>query len=761
MQKVEGSTPFARSISKIAVDRPNRALRRHARRQVLRPGGPPLNARHVTIYHYAPKSALVLLLATTALGSATALRAQDSAAHQDEDDYHHPSDQQIVVTAAGLTQLDTLAGTSVVEGTELQRNLATQLGEVLAKEPGVTATGFAPGASRPVLRGFSGERVKVLVDGIGAIDASNTSPDHAVSIDPLTAERIEVLRGPAVLLFGSQAIGGAVNVIDKRIPQRVLDEPVHFDLTGSADTAYDLREAGASFDARLGGGFVFHADGTWRETDDVRIPGYVASEGLRADLLADADEEEEEGHLDEAAELREAADQRGVLPNSATETWSANTGVALFRGNSNLGVSVGIYDTNYGVPGRPGAGHHHGEEEGEEVEEEGDVPISIGLRQYRADLRGRVALGEGLFEALNVRAGYSDYVHTEFEGDEVGTVFDVEGLEGRVELVQARRGTWGGSIGAQYYTRAFRATGAEAYVLPNLTDQWALFALQEADFGPVHVELSGRFEKTKVNANTLGIERSFSAGSGAISLAHETASGLRFGVNASRVARAPSAEELFADGPHIATQAYEIGDPDLGLEKAWGFEAFVRGRIGPGTISVAAYRNSFDGYIFQQETGEEEDGLPVFQTLQRDATYSGVEGEVSYPIVDSGPFRLIGELRGDYVRATLDDGSPVPRIPPLTLAAALEARTERFDLRGEVQRTSAQDRVAMNETPTDGFTFVNASLAWKPIRGDDNVTVILQGENLFDVEGRRHVSFTKDFVPLAGRNVKLSVRASF
>jgi iron complex outermembrane receptor protein len=705
-----------------------------------------------------------LLASTVLFASAAAAQQAPAPQHQDEDDYHHPSQTQIVVSAEGLTQLDTLAGTSVVEGLELQRNMAGQLGDVLLREPGVTATSFSPGASRPVLRGFAGERVKVLIDGIGAIDASNTSPDHGVSIDPLTAERIEVLRGPAVLLYGSQAIGGAVNVIDKRIPQRALDEPFHLDIASAADTASDLREAGASLDARLGGGFVFHADGTWRETDDLRIPGFVASQQLRADLFEQADAEAEEGHLEEAEELREAAGQRGLLPNSATKTWSANTGIALFRGDSNLGVAVGVYDTLYGVPGRPGAGHHHEEgEEGEEggEEEHGDVPITIGLRQYRADVRARVALGDGMFEALNLRAGYSDYVHTEFEGDEVGTVFDVEGIESRIELVQARRGTWQGQVGAQYYTRDFRATGPEAYVPPNLTDQWAVFALQEVEVGPVHLEFALRYERTSVDANTLGIERRFNAGSGAVSVAHETERGLRFGVNLSRVGRAPSAEELFADGPHIATQAYEIGDPTLGLERAWGAEGFVRGRLGAATISLAAYRNWFSGYIYQQETGAEIDGLPVFQTLQSDANYSGLEGEISYPIIDSGPFSLIAEVRGDYVRASVEDGSPVPRIPPMSLAGALEARTELFDLRGELQWSAAQNRLAANETPTEGFTFVNASIAWKPLRGTDSVTVLLQGENLFDAEGRRHASFTKDFVPLPGRNVKLSVRASF
>ncbi|ANY19207.1 putative TonB-dependent receptor precursor [Tsuneonella dongtanensis] len=710
----------------------------------------------MTLYH--PIALRAALLASSLL--AAPAFAQDAPPRPTDDDYHSRSNDEIVVTAGGLTQLDTLAGTSVMEGIELQRSMAGQVGEVLAREPGVTASGFAPGASRPVLRGFSGERVKVLVDGIGAIDASNTSADHAVSIDPLTAERIEVLRGPAVLLYGSQAIGGAVNVIDKRIPQRRLDEPFHLDAAASADTAYNLLEGGASLDVALGGGFVVHADGSWRDTDDMRIPGFVVSPRLRAELLEEAEEEAAEGHDDEAAELREAAGLFSVLPSSFTRTWSANGGFAFFQGDSNLGVSAGIYDTLYGVPGRPGAGHAHGDE-GEAGEEEGEVPISIGLRQYRADLRGSLALGEGPFKALNTRVGYSDYTHTEFEGDETGTVFDVEGVEARAELIQNRRGTWQGSLGLQYTFRDFRATGAEAYVPPNLTDQFALFALQEVEAGPVHVELAGRYERTQVSSSPLGFARDFDAFSGAVGLAHETEQGLRFGANLSRVARAPSAEELLADGAHIATQAYEIGNPDLGIERAWGLEGFVRGRIGPGTISVAAYRTRFSGYIYQQETGDEIDGLPVLETVQRGVIYSGLEGELTYPIIDSGPFTLLADLRGDYVRASLKDGTPLPRIPPVSLLGALEARTDRFDLRGEVQRFFAQDRVAPNETPTDGFTFVNASIAWKPVTGDDTVTVLLQADNIFDVEGRRHASFTKDFVPLAGRNVKLSVRASF
>ncbi|WP_370031703.1 TonB-dependent receptor [Qipengyuania mesophila] len=683
-------------------------------------------------------------------------------ARQTDDLHDRRVDYQgkIVVTASGLKQLDLLAGTDVIEGPELQQNLAGQVGEVLVSIPGVTASGFAPGASRPVLRGFSGERVKVLVDGIGAIDVSNTSVDHAVSIDPLTAERIEVLRGPAVLLYGSQAIGGAVNVIDKRIPRRMTDEPVHVDAIVRADTATDLREFGASADVPIGSSVVAHVDGSLRESGDLEIPGFAVAPALRTALLAEADEEAEEGHLDEAEELREAADQRGFVPNTSTETWTANAGLALFKGDSTFGVSVGVYDTNYGIPGRPGAGHAHGDE-GEAGEEEGEVPVSIALRQYRADFRGDIDLGDGFFDRLKLRAGYSDYTHTEFEGDEVGTVFDVGGIEARAELVQNELGRWRGSWGLQYMARDFDAFGAEAYVAPNRTEQTALFALQEYGNGPFQVEGALRYEMTDVDSVPLGLSRSFDTLSGAIGLAYDGPRALRAGINLSRVARAPSAEELFANGPHIATQAFEIGNPDLTVERAWGAELFARGKVGDLEFNLAAFKNWFDDYMYLVETGAEEDGLPVFHYLQQDATYAGLEGEVRYTFLDTGSLNLTADLRAEYVRAKLSDGTNVPRIPPLGLMGALEVAAGRFDVRGEVEWFADQKRTAPFETATDGYTMVNASVTWHPLRGNDGITLVLKADNIFDVTGRRHASITKDFVPLAGRNISASLRASF
>ncbi|NVE95550.1 TonB-dependent receptor [Altererythrobacter sp. JGD-16] len=674
-----------------------------------------------------------------------------------ESDPHYRGD--IIVAAEALQQLDFIGGQDVVELDEIQRDLNGQLGDLLIKLPGVSATSFTPGASRPILRGLDGERVRVLVDGLGTADVGNTSADHATTIDPLTTERVEVLRGPAALLYGSQAIGGVVNVIDRRIPVAIPEDGFHVEALAAVDTATDLRSGGASLDFGLGENVVFNIGGSFRETDDVEIPGFQLSDDLRADLLADAEEEEGEGEFEEAEELREAANQKGFIPNSATETWTAHGGVGLFFGDSRVGASVSYYDTDYGLVGNPEGGHAHGEEgEGEEEEEEGEEIVTIGLEQLRVDVLGDFALGEGFLSRLKVRAGYSDYTHTEFEGPEVGTVYDTETFEARAELVQ----NGGGVIGVQFKSRDFAAAGEEAFVAPNDTTQLALFTVQEIELSErLQLEAAGRYEMVDVESDVVGVERSFDLFSGALSLVTELGEGVRAGITGSRSERAPAGEELFADGPHIATQQFEIGDVDLDTETAWGLEAFVRGDIGDASFGASVFYQDFDSFIYLNATGEEEDELPVFVYLQDDAKFFGFEADLNMPIVQTDSFDLIADLRASYVDADLDAEGGLPRIPPVSLLGALEAQFTSLDVRGEVQWFGSQDDVAEFETETDSFAFTNLYVSWRPLKDNPGVVVQLAGENLFDVTGRRHSSFTKEFVPLTGRNVRASVRLSF
>jgi len=703
------------------------------------------------------------LLPSASLTLALMLSAPAFAQNGASDDDVHTGDA-IVVTAPYVRSLDILGNVSVVEGDELARDIRGQIGDTLTRQPGVSATSFSPGASRPVLRGFSGERVKILTDGIGSIDASNTSADHAVTIDPLTVERVEILRGPAVLLFGSQAIGGAVNLFDRRIPRKAPADHVHVDAIGGYATAANDRNIGSSIDVALSPQIVAHVDGSWRKTGDTRSGGFVYAPDIRGDLLHLAEHAIEDGHADEAAELTAQANKRGKIDNTQSETWTAGGGLSLINDGGQLGISIGYFDTDYGVPDRPDTAHDHGGEDEEGGHDHGEGPVTIGMKQWRADLRGEVELGDGFFDKLRIRAGFADYKHTEFEGEEVGTIFTNQGVESRIELAQNDRGGWRGASGVQYSHRDFNAVGEEAFVPRNLTDQFALFTLQEYTAGPLGLEAAARYEKTSVRAQTVGFDRDFDSFSGALGVTYDIFEGAKFGISASRAVRAPSAEELLSNGPHIATQSFEVGDPNLKRESNWGAEASFKLKSDAFNLSLTGYSNWFDNFIYSAATGAEEDELPVFQYFQRDARVYGFEAEASARLAQIGGFNIVGDVTADMTRAKIKGAGldrNVPRIPPLRVLGGLEAQSERLDARVEVEWTDDQTRVAQFETPTDGFTLVNASLSWRPLPDARHLTLSLSANNIFDVEARRHASFTKDYVPLAGRDFRLTARASF
>jgi iron complex outermembrane receptor protein len=664
-----------------------------------------------------------------------------------EDDFH--SDEGIIVTAPYFERLDLLAGTSSLSGEELAAETEGQIGEMLTKLPGLSATSFGPGASRPVIRGSQGNRVAVLTDGIGNIDASNTSADHAVTIDALTTDRIEVLRGPAVLLFGGQATGGAVNVIDKRIPRKVPEEAAHVDaLLGYSHVSREY-SAGVSVDVPLSDRFVVHADGSYRNSGDLRIGGSLLSPTLRAEALDFAADQDALGNMVEADNARNWAAARGRLPNSDVKTWSAGVGAAFIDDGGNLGVSFNIFDTQYGIAERP--------DFAAEIEEDG---VSIDLKQYRFDLRGEVELGSGFLDKLRVRTGYADYEHVELEGGDIGTLFKSKAIETRIELVQAERTGWRGASGVQYLTRDFEAIGDEAFVPPSTTRSLGLFTLQEFSLGSFDAEVALRFDRAKLEAKTIRIGRSFDNVSAALGLGY-TIDDLKLGVNLSRTARAPSVEELFSDGPHVATQSFEIGDPTLESERSWNGEIYARYDSTRFDGTLTLYANRFGSYIYEDATGAVEDDLPVFQYFQRKARIWGIEAEASANLGHMAGFDFVVDGVADYVRTSIRGIGPAPRIPPLRLLGGLELQSEPLEIRAEVEWSDAQNRIASFETPTDSFTLVNASMTWRPFGRDKNISLIAAANNIFDVDARRAASFTKDFVPLAGRDFRVTARFSF
>lgn len=693
-----------------------------------------------------------LLAVTICLASAAPALAQQTTHDHRQDDYHERPTEDIIVTAAlPVARVDALSGVAVLKGPELIAAIRPSIGDTLVHTPGVSASSFGPSASRPILRGLEGERVRVLTNGIGSIDVSNTSADHATVVNPLLAERIEVLRGPQSLLYGSSAIGGVVNVIDRRIPNAVPDEPVHFGALAGYGSAANERSVSASADVRLGGGWVLHTDGSYSKSDDLRIGDYALTPALRSQALASS----LLPNPDPAIDFAENAEVRGTLPNTAARTWTGAVGAAYIGTGGSIGVAYSHYDSLYGVPVRFAT----------EIGQEQEGP-RLQLKQDRIDARAEITPHGALIDKIAFRFGFADYTHFELEEDgSVGTAFYNQGMEGRLEVIQAKRGGWQGVTGAQFAIRDFNVVGDEAFLPRNSSRQLGLFTLQQWELGAVKLEAGGRYENSRATAlpdagqpQFFGGERTFDAFSFSGGAAYTFRPDWKIGLNVSRTERAPAAEELFANGPHAGTEAFEIGNPNLQKERASSVEAILRGS-GPGySIEASAYHTWFSGFIYQAETGAIEDGLPVYQIGQAPARYYGFEVQGQVDVARFGDWKLSADALADYVHATIESYGPAPRIPPLRLLGGLTLNSPAWDLRGEVEHVTAQNRAAPLETSTPGYTTVNLEATWRPWGKARPLSLTLAANNLFDVDARRHASFLKDYAPLAGRDIRLTAK---
>ena len=668
------------------------------------------------------------------------------------DDPHDHTPPDIVVTGSlGQNRQDVLSGVAVVQGAALTQAIRASIGETLDKTPGVSATSFGPTASRPVLRGLQGERVRVLSDGIGAIDVSNTSADHASVVNPLLAERIEVLRGPQSLLYGSSAIGGVVNVIDRRIPLHVPQEPVHLGASASFGSAAGERALAGTVEVPLAGRLVLHADASYDKSRDLAIGGFALTPALRAEALATAASGLGDPDIDYAANAAVA----GRLPNTAARTWTAGSGLSWIGPGGMIGLAYTHTDSLYGVPIRLAAAPAEGQE----------AP-RLKLRQDRIDARAQVDAGGSLIDRLLFRFGYADYAHSELQPDgTVGTTFLNQGLEARLELTQAAHGAWKGASGVQFVNRDFDVIGDEAFLPKNGTRQLGIFSVQQLDYGALKLEAGARYEHTALTALPTPAQPQFFAGakrfdtlSGSLGASYALTPAWRIGLNLSRTERAPSAEELFPNGPHAGTEAFEIGNPALQTERAASAEAVLRGGGAGYSLEASAYYTAFSRFIFDQRTGAVEDGLPVYVNRQADARWYGFEVQGKVTLARLGGWTLAADGLADMVRATIVGVGPAPRIPPLRLLGGLGVTSTRWDIRGEVERVTAQNRTAANETPTPGFTEVNAEVNWRPWGDDRPLTFAFSANNLFNVTARRHASILKDYAPLAGRDFRLSAR---
>jgi iron complex outermembrane recepter protein len=675
--------------------------------------------------------------------------------------------QEIIVTAVPLQQtIDEVAvPVTVLDGDDLVYRRQATIGETLASEPGIRADTFGGGAARPVVRGQTSPRIRILSDGAQIQDASDVSPDHAVVAEPLLLRRIEVLRGPAALLYGGGAIAGAVNLLDNRIPESA---PV-----GGFEGVAELRGGTADRERTAVGGltvgagpFAVRAEGVYRNSDDYRVPGW------------------EERRVD------------GTFNRTRTGT----IGASWVGTDGFFGLAYTKHRSRYGVPGHDHdyeschphgtrldcGGHGHDDDDHDHHDEDDHSDVFINLRSERVDVRGEYRNPVAGIERIRLRGGFTTYRHDEIEGDDhdddhghghdhdehdAVTTFRNRGHDVRVEVEHAPIFGLRGVIGVQNSRSRLRTSGPEAFIPENVTHSTGIFLLETLETGPLRLELGARKEWQRV---TLGghddhhghdhhghdHEREarhspFSiSGAGILTLAP----GYTAALSLARAQRAPTGQELFARGVHLATSTFEIGNPDLGKETAHSIDLTFRGSQGPTTFSLGLFRNHINDYIFANTLDRFED-FRLIRYDQRDARFTGVDGMVRHQIA---PGIGIG-LFGDYVRARLTGGGDdLPRIPAGRLGTRVDLRSGPLFGDLEFYRVFEQTRIAEFETETPGYSMLNATLAYRvPLGQFGNGELFLRGTNLLNRLAFNHVSFVKESAPLRGRNLVVGLRTTF
>ncbi|KRA59213.1 TonB-dependent receptor [Caulobacter sp. Root655] len=631
---------------------------------------------------------------------------------------------EVVVTASPLAGDPDRFATIVeqVGRDQVLGNGGASLADALRNIPGVAGTGFAAGASRPVIRGMDAQRVKLAENGLSSSDVSDVGPDHGVPIDPLAAQSIEVVRGAATLRYGSQAIGGVVNVINNRIPLKPIDG-----IEGEATTAYASSaatgEGAVSIDAGQGP-FAVHLDGFGRRASNYETPD-------------------------------------GEQPNSFFRGNGYSGGASYFFGDdSRVGASGTHYEARYGIP---------------------SDDTYIRMKQDKGAFGSSFKLDQGALQRLNVDAGYADYTHSEIdpEGNVVLSTFNNKEWDGRAEALFGPTGPLSASaLGVQFQDRKFSALGEGAdYLLPTHTESGAAFAFVEAPIGALQMQGALRVERTRIEgtpASGVSTRRNYTPVSGSLGFTYEASDTLRLGLTAASAARAPAQTELFARGPHDGPATFETGDPSLKIERANSLEATARYKLGStGRLEASVWGARFDNYIYGALTGRlcDEDGvcslggdgeLKELNYGQRDANFWGAEMKAFFPLTSVAGGKLSGQVLGDYVRAKFTGGGgDVPRIQPGRFGGGLDWANDTIDASFLVLAVSSQDHVGVADLATDGYTSVDAQVRWKPFKAKPGIALTLVGHNLADETIRNATALNKDAVVMPGRDVRLVLSAKF
>ena len=652
---------------------------------------------------------------------------------------------------------------SILNGRELSLKRENTLAETLNSIPGVSNSSFGPSVGRPMIRGMDSDRIKILQNGVNNLDASNLSSDHGVSIDPLIIEQIDVIRGPATLLYGGGAVGGVVNAIDHRIPKEKLQG-----ITGRGEVRYggaNLEQSNAAVVDVGTGNFVMHFDAYNRDSKNLRIPGNAISNMLESanywnPSAGDGDGSSGTPHTGTYRSYT-TAHGRNKLLNSQSETRGGAVGASIIFDRGYAGVSYAKHQTKYGSVKEPG--------------------ILLDMDTDRIDFASEIRDLGSFFERAKFRAAYTDYRHHEMDGGEIHSTFKNKGIDGTFELAHAPLMGLKGILGTQFDNGKFDAIGHEAFLPNSKTNSQSIYVYEELPLNKHKMTFGLRHGKHEVESKGGGEEgqfgnpsrRKFNTNNAAIGGLYALNEQWSLTGNLSHNERAPSYFELFAKGVHTATGTYQEGQQDLKKEKSNGLDGQIRWKSGQNSLTFGAYFNKFSNYIglLSTNTGatvhEEEvtyvtHKTSIFSGIK--AEFKGVELEGKTMLTDCVQFNV----RGDYVDAKdKTNGGYVPRISPLKLGAGLKYEFDRFGARLDVLHAFKQDRVATNynyeggkELMTDAYTNVSIMATYK-LPTQLNLEAFTRANNLLDQEIREHTSFLKDIAPMGGRSIMFGLRGEF
>jgi iron complex outermembrane receptor protein len=667
----------------------------------------------------------------------------NSLAQQRHDPAHHHEEEvitldEIVISAPLDRPLHQQAlAASIMTAEQLNLALEPSLGQTLARMPGVSSSFFGPAASRPIIRGLEGDRVRILQNGLNTTDVSAASFDHALSFDPSNLKSVEVIRGPATLLYGSGAIGGVVNAIDGRI----VDEKLDGTIRGSMGGRFSSVDQGYQTNMMLEGGWkglVFHVEAFTRASEDYHIPGNTRTVG-------------------EQERNPPAFDQSGVALNSRLRNEGFSAGLSYVWDEGFVGFSWTEFHNIYGSPAEP--------------------TVFVDLYQTRLDVRGAFYKPLPLIKEIDWRFAWSDYEHTEYEGGMDNTAFKSEGYDARVEVKHEKIAGMEGVVGFQSERSDFFVAGAEAYLPPSVTESNSLFFFEDITRGPLSFQFGGRYDHIETRSRDNDVfgssrRRSFDNVSGSAGVVFNANEEYSSAFTITYSERAPTAQELFSNGDHAATGTFEVGNFGLGVEHAISFDLNLRKRTGWVTGSLGGYYSLYDGFIGLFPTGgvgPAPDFNPAYAYGSVDAEFIGGELETTlhllHPVTDEADkpaTNLHWEFKADAVRARdASTGLSLPRIPPFHLSSALILEQGRFGARLEGIYAAPQHRLAMNEFGTPSYFLVNLSLTYRVLRGPTTLDFYVKGMNLTNEDAREHTSFLKERLPLPGRGIVAGMKLSF